>query len=117
MVLSPLPLAIVPSKPHATENTLRLRCDESAQEGNSVKGKTTKLEKRGKKKKNLTDLSGPSTKKKEFLKKIGIGLEKRNLTSVSAPSTVTQFACPFLRPKCESKSPRFPLRPPGIPHH
>ena len=42
---------------------------------------------------------------------------KKNLTNLSARSTVTQFGCPFLRPKSESKSPRFPRSIPPYPHH
>jgi hypothetical protein len=56
IVLSPLPLPTVPSKPHATENTLRWRCDESAQEGNSGKGKTTKLKKKEEKRKKISPI-------------------------------------------------------------
>ncbi len=50
IVLSPLPLATVPSKPHATENTLRLWCDESAQEATSAKGKPQNWKKKKEKK-------------------------------------------------------------------
>jgi len=51
IVLSLLPLATVPSKPHATESTLRLRCDESAQEATPEKGKPQNWKKEEKRKK------------------------------------------------------------------
>jgi hypothetical protein len=44
-------------------------------------------------------------------------LKKKNLTDLSARSTVTQFGCPFLSPKSEWKSPRFPLSISPAPHH
>ena len=76
-VLSSLPLASdLVSGLHATEVTLRFRCDESVQEATQSKGKPTKKEKKEKKShRSECPLSGD---KKKFLKKNWNRIEKKS---------------------------------------